>query len=109
MMQRLLRLPLAVHLAAIAGLAMYVPAAHALALRDFAVARAFFYTGTLTLVLTAMLGLAVAGREWADRPRAQLATLFAAFTLLPLLLAVPFSESLGDTRLTNAWWEMVCL
>lgn len=101
------RLPLAVHLVAMTGLAMYVPAAHALARRDFAVARAFFYTGTLTIVLTVFLALALSGRRGGQQSRGQLATMFAAFAILPLLMAVPFAEALGDTRLTNAWWEMI--
>lgn len=104
---QLARLPLAVHLVGIAALAMYVPAVHALAQRDFVVARAFFYIGTLTLVLCVLLGLALANRRFAVEPRGQLATILLAFTLLPLLLAVPFAEALGDTRLVNAWFEMV--
>lgn len=104
---RLAALPLAVHLIGCAGLAMYLPAAHALVGRQLPLARAFFYSGTLTLLLAGLLGLALAGRRGAEAPRVQLATVFAAFTLLPLLLAVPFAQGLGDTRLVNAWFEMV--
>lgn len=102
----LARLPLAVHLLGMAGLAMQIPAAHAAAERDYHVAQAFFYTGLLVVLLTLFLGLALTGRR-EDSARVQLATMFGAFTLLPLLLALPFAEALGDTRLTNAWWEMI--
>ncbi|MFN4102601.1 MAG: TrkH family potassium uptake protein, partial [Pararhodobacter sp.] len=33
--------------------------------------------------------------------------MLAVFVGLPLLLALPFAESLPDTGWFNAWWEMV--
>ena len=42
-----------------AGMAMFVPAAHALALQSFAEARSFFYAGLLLILFTAFVGIAV--------------------------------------------------
>ena len=91
----------------IGSLAMYVPAAHAFAERTYFVARAFFYTGTLFFTLTVLIGIATASNRPARGPRNQLLTLVGAYTLLPLLFAVPLRETLVDTSFFNAWWEMV--
>jgi trk system potassium uptake protein TrkH len=106
-MHRILDLPLIVILMGIGALAMYVPAAHALAVGQEDIARAFFYSGSLFLVLAAVMGLATIANHPGNRARSQLLALVGTFTLLPLMLAVPFSEAVRDTTLFNAWWEMV--
>ncbi|WP_415183996.1 TrkH family potassium uptake protein [Phaeovulum sp.] len=106
-MRRILDLPLFVILMGISALAMYVPAAHALTLRDHATARPFFYSGTLFLFLVALLGLATAANRPGNIARNHLLAMVAAFTVLPLMLAIPFNEAVPDTGLFNAWWEMV--
>jgi trk system potassium uptake protein TrkH len=107
MLARLHNLPLLVILMAIGALAMYLPAAHALVLRDHDIGRPFFYSGTLFLFLAALLGLASAANAPGHPARNQLLSLLAAFTLLPLMLAIPFNEAVPDTGLFNSWWEMV--
>lgn len=106
-MRRILDLPLFVILMGIGALAMYVPAAHALALHQHAIARPFFYSATLFLFLVALLGLATATNRPGNLARNHLLTMIAAFGLLPLMLAIPFNEAIPDTGLYNAWWEMV--
>lgn len=106
-MQRILDLPFLVILMGIAALAMYVPASHALILRDHAEARAFFYSGTLFLVITAMIGVATANYRPRNAGHSHLVALAAAYLLLPVMLAVPFDEAVRDTRFFNAWFEMV--
>ncbi len=105
--ERLARLPLWVLLIGLSALAMYVPAAHALAVESHRLARAFFYPATLLLVVTLLLGFATAGWRLRDAARADLATLALAYGGLPLLLAVPFREAVPDTTWLNAWFEMV--
>lgn len=107
MLALLHRLPIFVILMGIGALAMYLPAAHALAVRAHDVARPFFYTGTLFLFVSALIGLATAANAPGHVARNQLLTLLGAFTLLPLMLAVPFNEAVPDTGLFNSWWEMV--
>jgi trk system potassium uptake protein TrkH len=106
-MQRILDLPFLVILMGIGALAMYVPAAHGLILRDHAEARAFFYSGTLFLVFAAMIGVATANYNPRNAGHSHLLALAAAYLLLPLMLAVPFSEAVRDTRFSSAWFEMV--
>lgn len=106
-MRRVLDLPFLVILMGIGALAMYIPTAHALVLRDHAEARAFFYSGTLFLVLTALIGVATANYRPRNAGHSHLVALVAAYLLLPLMLAVPFREAVRDTSFFNAWFEMV--
>jgi trk system potassium uptake protein len=106
-MRRVFDLPLIVILMGIGALAMFVPAFHAFVLRDYAVARPFFYSGTMFLILVALLGLATAANRPGNQARSHLVAMLATFTALPLMLAVPFNEAVPDTGLFNAWWEMV--
>lgn len=106
-MRRILDLPFMVILMAIGAVAMFVPAAHALTVSNHAVARAFFYSGTLFLMLSVLLGIATAANRAGNPARNHLLTLLGTFTVLPLMLAVPFAEAVPDTSFYNAWWEMV--
>lgn len=106
-MQRILDLPFLVILMGIGALAMYVPAAHALILRDHPEARVFFYMGTLFLVITAMVAVATSNYRPRDAGHSHLLALVAAYLLLPIMLAVPLREAVRDTTFFNAWFEMV--
>lgn len=106
-MGRLRDLPVTVILMAVGALAMYVPALHAFSARDYLVSRAFFYPGTLFLFLAVLVGIATAANPAGHSARNQLLTLLAAFTVLPLMLAVPFAEAVPSTTFYDAWWEMV--
>lgn len=101
------RLPILILLTMIAALAMLIPAIYANALDEDAIARNFFYSSLLCLILAGMVGLATAANPRVPRARETLLTALAVFLLLPIVLALPFAESLPDTGLFNAWWEMV--
>lgn len=101
------RLPMPVVLVLVAALAMLVPAAHASVLEEHAIARNFFYSSLLVMVVTGMVALAMGARRSARHPREALLTVVAVFGLMPLILAMPVAQSLPDTGLFNAWWEMV--
>lgn len=107
MVAALVNLPLFVILAGIGMIAMYVPALHALSLSSHAEARAFFYSGTLGLLILTMVVVAMSGRTRSHSTMQNLVVLLAAFTVLPLLLAVPFHEALQTTSFLNAYFEMV--
>ena len=107
MLNRLTSLPLIVVLMGICALAMYPPAAYAIIAREWASARAFFYSGTIFLALTAMIAIATQGYTPKRQARSYLLALLAAFTALPLMLAVPLWESIGNTSFLNAYFEMV--
>lgn len=107
MFARLLNLPLFVILMGIGALAMYLPAAHAAVVGEYEIMRAFFQSANLMLVLTALIGIATSGRVIKNQGRSYLFALLAAFTVLPLFLAVPFRISVTDTSFLNAYLEMV--
>lgn len=102
-----MHLPLILPVAAIGALAMMVPAAFASVTDHDDIARNFFYAGLLSLIFIAMIALAVSANRITMSARANLMTMIAVMGALPLMLAVPFAESLPDTGLFNAWWEMV--
>jgi trk system potassium uptake protein TrkH len=109
-MRWILDLPLLVVLIGIGAAAMLVPAAHAAALGDERTARVFLYSAVLFAFLTVLLALATHTIRPRRPARSQLISLVGAYVVLPVILAVPFREALGDTSFLNAWFEMVsCL
>ncbi|MDJ0628275.1 MAG: potassium transporter TrkG [Rhodobacter sp.] len=107
MLTRILSMPLILILMGAGALAMYVPGGVAAATRDWEGARAFSYSGTIFLAFAAMIGIATAGHTPKNQARSHLLALLGAFTVLPAMLAVPFYESVGNTRFLNAYFEMV--
>lgn len=109
-MRALKNLPLILILAGIACVSMIVPAVYALVQESFHEARSFFYSGIVGLVLVGLVAIAQATRPHNTSSFRQLQGLLAGFASLPLLLAVPFYESVGNTTFLNAYMEMVsCL
>lgn len=106
-MGRIAKLPLLVLLTGVTALAMYLPAAHAAVMRDFQVARPFFYGGTVFLLLTVMVGVATANNRSRAAARSQILTVLGAYLWLPVVMAVPFHQAIPDTAFFNAWWEML--
>lgn len=106
-MRRILDLPLFVILMGISALAMMVPFAHAVSARDWLTARAFFYSGSVFFGLSALIGIATLSNLSRNLSRSHLATMLAFFSVLPVMLAVPFYESVRTTSFLNAYFEMV--
>lgn len=107
MLRRLADLPLTLLLLGLTALAMWLPASHAVIHSDHRTARAFFYSSLILLVLTGMVAIAMANRRPRNPVRASLQALVMAYLVLPLAMALPVYEALGDTRFLNAWFEMV--
>lgn len=107
MVRSLTAVPLFLQLLGIVGVSMLVPAGHALALEDFHTARSFFYAGLLTLVLVSLVGIALSNQRHNRSGLRQLLALLGAFTALPMVMAVPFFESLRTTTYLNSYLEMV--
>lgn len=107
MRRTLQRLPFIVILQGIGAVAMLIPAIHALQRGDTSVAEPFLYSSLIFIVLFVLLAVALGHRGRDGTVRGQLLGLVSALILLPLMLAVPFREALGDGRLLNSWFEMV--
>ena len=105
--RRLLDLPFLVILLGLASICMAVPAAYAVVLGNFPVARAFFYSGSVLFVVTTMVALATATRCFADAPRNQIASVVATYLLLPFVLAIPVHQAMPGLPFQNAWFEML--
>jgi len=107
MRERLLTTPLLVILGVIAGLSMFIPAAHATINDQDQVAQAFLYSGLIVLIVTGMVGIATANWRPRNVVRSQLASLVGAFAIFPVIFALPMAQALPDTSFVNAWFEMV--
>ncbi len=104
---RLSDYPFIVVMMGIASLSMMGPALYAFSLNDFTGARAFFYGAILFSLLTVLLGIATQHDRPSSIARSQLTALLAAFSVLPLMLAVPFHEAAQGVAFGDAWFEMV--
>lgn len=107
MLRSLYDLPFIVILMGMAALVMFVPATHALAIDDHPTSRAFFYSGLLFVALSGMVALATANFRIRRQGRSHLISILAFFAVLPVMLAVPFTEAVQDTSFRNAYVEMV--
>ena len=107
MLARLAELPLLVALLGVMACLTLLPALHGIASNEHELARAFFYSALILLILTVMLGIATAAFSPRDPARSQLASLVGAFLLLPIIMVLPLREAVPDTTLINAWFEMV--
>ncbi|CUJ88075.1 Trk system potassium uptake protein TrkG [Ruegeria denitrificans] len=101
------RLPLFLLIWAVFALSMWIPAIYALALDDHETSRSFFYSGLLGLFIVASVTLASSNRVPRRGTLGQLAVLLGCFTVLPLFLAIPLHDALGNTILLNAYFDMV--
>ncbi|NDR58298.1 TrkH family potassium uptake protein [Aliiruegeria sabulilitoris] len=106
-MSRLLSLPLIVLMMGIGALSMLIPASYAIALQEWRIAHVFGLSAVLFGFLTCILGVALANYRARSPSRSHLAALVAAYTVLPLMLAVPFQQGVQSTTFANAWFEMV--
>lgn len=106
-MKWIVRLPFFVVLMGIGAIGMIVPAIHAAVLQDFETMRAFFYGFVLFLILTGIIGMTTSGYAPKNVARSQLVGLLSAFTILPVMFAVPLYEAIGNTTFLDAWFEMV--
>ena len=106
MLARLSELPLLVVLLGVSGALAFVPAIHGLAVSDYAVARDFFYSALILLIIAAMLGMATAAYSPRDPAQSHLASLVGAYLVLPFAMLLPWLQALPDTTFVNAWFEM---
>lgn len=107
MFARLAELPLLVVLIGLSGSFALLPALYAVATDQTALGRGFFYSALIILIGTVMLGIATAAFTPRDQGRSHLAALVGAYAVLPLVMALPMLETVPDTTVVNAWFEML--
>lgn len=91
----------------VSGGAMFVPAAIATALEDFATARVFLYSGLMVVMAAVLLGFASQTPRRRPSERSHLASLVLAYLWLPLVLSLPMDQAVGNTRFINVYLDMV--
>ncbi|MEM1274012.1 MAG: potassium transporter TrkG [Pseudomonadota bacterium] len=101
------RLPVLVLLTGASALMMLIPAAVASVEDDDAIARVFFYSSLFIMMLTTFAAIATRAATQFQGAAATLLAAVAIYTFLPVILAVPFSEAVRDTRFINAYFEML--
>ncbi len=107
MFDRLLSLPLIVLVLGLGAVSMLVPAIHAAAVNDHHTARVFFYGAVLFLILFWLIAIATSSYKIRRQGRSHLIALLATFTVVPVMLAVPFYEAVRTTSFLNSYFEMV--
>lgn len=101
------RVPFFVILMGIGAAAMLVPVIHAFARSDAATARVFMFGALVAGMVTLLVGVATRGYRPRSIARSHLTALLAAFSLLPVLFALPFHEATGTITFLDAWFEML--
>lgn len=86
---------------------MFVPAMHASIVNDDKIARGFFYSGVIVLILGFMVQIATLNRRPRNVARSLLGSLVASYLILPLIFALPMTQVLPDSSFANVWFEMV--
>lgn len=107
MLARLAELPLLVVLLGVTGGFALLPALHALASDDNNLARGFFYSALILMMVAVMMGIATAAYSPRNPARSHLAALVGAYLVLPVAMALPMLETVPDTSFANAWFEMI--
>lgn len=102
-----MRLPLPLLLWGVFSASMFVPAAYALVRNNHPASQSFLYSGLLGLICVTLIALALGGRVPRYGALVQLLSLFFAFAILPVFLAVPLHDALQTTSFLNAYFDMV--
>jgi trk system potassium uptake protein TrkH len=100
-------LPLFTVLLFAAGGAMFLPAVVGFSVGEFATARDFFYTGMMVVMAAVLVGFASQTPRRPPSERGHLATVFLAYLWMPLVLAWPMDQAVGNTRFINVYLDMV--
>ncbi len=102
-----LRLPLSLLIWGIFSAAMFVPASYAVVRNNHPASQSFFYAGLLGLICVILIALSLGGRRPRYGTLGHLVSLFFAFALLPVFLAIPMHDAMQNTSFLNAYFDMV--
>ncbi|MBF9042127.1 TrkH family potassium uptake protein [Rhodobacterales bacterium HKCCE4037] len=101
------KLPFFTVLLFVAGGAMLLTAGVGASLELYRTARDFFYVGLMVIMAAVLLGFASQTPRRVPSERSHLATLFLAYLWLPVVLAWPMDQAVGNTRFVNVYLDMV--
>jgi trk system potassium uptake protein TrkH len=107
MIQQFARLPFVLKIMSLGAVTMWVPAIFALVNEEFFQARMFFYTGVVGLFFVVMIALAITNRVIKESGFQQVIHIGASLAILPVYLAIPVAEIIGNTSFINAYLDMV--
>ncbi|WP_424931525.1 TrkH family potassium uptake protein [Amaricoccus macauensis] len=109
-MGALRQFPIVVVLLLIISAAMLVPAAQAMAIGEWAVARSFFYHGIFFGIVGIILGTATMNSKPRMAARYHLLSLLSTYMLLPIVLATPLVSIIPNFTFSHLYFEMLsCL
>lgn len=106
-MRTLRQFPAIAILVLIASVMMAVPALHAARGGHGLVARTFLYNGLFFALVAVLVGLATANRQPRNAARYHLATLLAAYAVLPVALGAPLAHLAPGLGYGRAYFEML--
>lgn len=98
--------PVFVRLLWIPPIAMVIPSMMALIERDHSTSRAFLYSALMVGLFTLFLEFTTRNSGDRSHARSQLFTLFATYSLMPIVLALPLTMAMPMSY-AGAWFEMV--
>jgi len=101
------RLPLFVFFLAASGVVMVLPSLFAYAQGNHDVARPFFYSFIVTMLMATLFGLTLINRTPRVTARTHLLTLMGTYILLPIWLALPLISVVPTLTPIVAYFEMV--
>ncbi len=107
MQGRLRSVSLVVVMIGLAAVAMLLPALHAAVREEWAAARAFLHSAMAFGLLFVGILVASQGAAHARTSRSYLVALAGAYSILPLVLAVPLVSALPAITWFDGWFEMV--
>ncbi len=88
------------------GVAMLLPAVVGTYLGYYATARDFFYVGAMVIMAACLIGFASQTPRRKPSERSHLATVFLAYLWMPVVLAWPMDQAVGNTRFINVYLDM---
>ncbi|PCH94254.1 MAG: Trk system potassium uptake protein TrkH [Rhodobacteraceae bacterium] len=106
-MRALSTVPFFVVLMGLSCVAMLIPMLHAIRLEDWLIARTFFYYAAFSAIITTIIAIASSSRRTDITANKHLLTMFVAYALLPILLALPFAQLVKSITFFQAYFEML--
>ena len=99
-------LPFVLKLMLIGAVSMWLPAIFALVHEEFFQARMFFYTGVLGVFAVVMIAMVISNRDLTENGFQQVIHLGTSMVVLPLFLAIPMYDIIGNTTFMNVYLDM---